>query len=116
LADKKAVCCQCGSFKKDPFEKCGQCGHEPKEDRDLACHLFLSTYCNKAAHLQQCSEYIRSGKQVEFQPQQLEAATKVIHRRQEQRRANRLYVAKLWGTFVLMLAISALVIWLRSKA
>ncbi|WP_455206775.1 hypothetical protein [Kaarinaea lacus] len=66
----KAVCIRCGTFKKDAFARCPQCGLTPKTDFEAARALILSEKTlygdteigRSAEELEAISQSIQSGR------------------------------------------------------
>ena len=109
-----AVCLKCGSFKENAWEECPQCKHCPTE-LDKAQHLLLSTHFNPKKKLDEFSECIKNGKEVEFKEKDLQTVKLVLAKKDLSKNKQRLHMLKLWGVFVLSILMIVAYYFIRKK-
>jgi len=68
------VCLQCGEFKRGAFTPCPKCGYTPEDDESLTKHLLVSDHYHNRATLEAISQRVKSGEEVEFDPESLRVA------------------------------------------
>jgi hypothetical protein len=80
----RAVCLRCGSKKRQPWQRCAQCGFDPNESESaLVKSVYLSTRRFEepertreySIQLEEFSERLRNGLTIDFEPAELARLT-----------------------------------------
>ena len=101
----KAICIKCGEAKNGAWQSCPACQFTPVDDNDKAQHLFLSSHFNNENKLKKFSEHIKKGNDIDFKAQDLALVTAVLERKEKNKKAQQIYILKLWGVFALTIAV-----------
>ena len=67
-----AVCLKCGSFKTQALLPCPSCKNNPDSIDDQAKHFMATSHFRSEAELNEMANQIKAGKEVPFDPLQLE--------------------------------------------
>ena len=67
-----AVCLKCGAFKTQALLPCPSCSNNPDSVEEQARHFMATSHFKSEAELNEMAEQIKAGKEVTFDPIQLE--------------------------------------------
>ena len=118
----KAVCIRCGTFKKDAFAICPDCGLSPKTDYEAARALILSEKTligdveigRSAEELQKIAELIRKGRPYAIDGEEQKMVVREYYAYLKSLPAPKWYQekkVKLVGFIIVALMIVAAVVW-----
>ena len=97
-----AVCIKCGEIKPGAWIKCDSCGFKPKTIEDKTKNLLLTTHYMKLEQLEVYSQHLKENKEVGFEQALLDRVMPVIMQKEEERKQQKIWFYKVFGTILLI--------------
>ena len=84
-----AVCLKCGEIKLGAFTPCPACKFAPESSADKSKAMLLTDHLMNQERLKQVSQGIKDGKELIYQPDELEKIEKVLNGKSSQDKSDR---------------------------